>query len=334
LGIPYYTTKDVNGKAVRVKQTPVKTTKKINVDSVFNAPNSSMARTYLNQALSKAKRQEMEFEFKSALLTDQQKSMRRHDIEMERKFTLSLACLIFFFIGAPLGAIIKKGGLGTPLVISVILFVIYYIFDNIGYKMAKDGKTEVWFGIWLSSMVLLPMGVFFTYKAIGESSVFDFDTYRRFLRRVFHIAEKRRIAFKEVVMDVPDNSELNEKLCVFNSKMEARIERRKKMAFFRRPFINVSNAQLREEFDALVVAMSYSRDQHVINLLNEYPVNITSRNASSIVATGKAISKLLVPESEVIDKNEEQSNEQPEAVDDENTATIEDTTDSDYGTEN
>jgi hypothetical protein len=72
----------------------------------------------------------------------------------------------------------------------------------------------------------------------------------------------------------------------------------------------------------------------VINLLNEYPVNITSRNASSIVATGKAISKLLVPESEVIDKNEEQSNEQPEAVDDENTATIEDTTDSDYGTEN
>lgn len=334
LGIPYYTTKDVNGKAVRVKQTPVKTTKKINVDSVFNAPNSSMARTYLNQALSKAKRQEMEFEFKSALLTDQQKSMRRHDIEMERKFTLSLACLIFFFIGAPLGAIIKKGGLGTPLVISVILFVIYYIFDNIGYKMAKDGKTEVWFGIWLSSMVLLPMGVFFTYKAIGESSVFDFDTYRRFLRRVFHIAEKRRIAFKEVVMDVPDNSELNEKLCVFNSKMEARIERRKKMAFFRRPFINVSNAQLREEFDALVVAMSYSRDQHVINLLNEYPVNITSRNASSIVATGKAISKLLVPESEVIDKNEVQSNEQPEAVDDENTATIEDTTDSDYGTEN
>lgn len=334
LGIPYYTTKDVNGKAVRVQQTPIKTAKKIDVDSVFNAPNSSMARTYLNQALSKAKRQEMEFEFKSALLTDQQKSMRRHDIEMERKFTLSLACLIFFFIGAPLGAIIKKGGLGTPLVISVILFVIYYIFDNIGYKMAKDGKTEVWFGIWLSSMVLLPMGVFFTYKAIGESSVFDFDTYRRFLRRVFHIAEKRRIAFKEVVMDVPDNSELNDKLCVFNSKMEARIERRKKMAFFRRPFINVSNAQLREEFDALVVAMSYSRDQHVINLLNEYPVNITSRNASSIVATGKAISRLLVPESEDIDKNEEQSNEQPEAVADENTATIEDTTDSDYGTEN
>ena len=82
--------------------------------------------------------------------------MNLHDIERQKKFTLSLACLIFFFIGAPLGAIIKKGGIGTPLVISVFIFVVYFIFDNMGYKMARDGRIDVWEGIWLSSFVILP----------------------------------------------------------------------------------------------------------------------------------------------------------------------------------
>jgi lipopolysaccharide export system permease protein len=327
MGISYYSTNVNDGKIERAKQAPLKLSKKIDIDSVFNAPNPSMARTYITQAMAKAKRQEMEFEFKTAMLSDQAKLMRRHDMEMQRKFTLSLACLIFFFIGAPLGAIIKKGGLGTPLVISVMLFVVYFIFDEIGIKMAKDGKTEVWFGIWLSSMVMLPMGIFFTYKAIGDSAVFDFDTYRRIFRRVFHIPEKRSIAMKEVVMEVPDNNELNKQLCVFNSKVEARIERRKRTPFYKLPFITTFNAALREEFEDVVVALSYSRDQHVINLLNEYPVNCTGHNASDIVATGKAISKLLVPDADI-------KQEQTEVADETDATSKEDTTDSDYGTEN
>jgi lipopolysaccharide export system permease protein len=301
MGIHTYNQNPITGQISRIEKAPIKLSKhsKINVDSAFNQPNPSMARTYITQAIAKAKRDQMELEFRSVMLTDQQKSMRRHDIEMQRKFTLSLACLIFFFIGAPLGAIIKKGGLGTPLVISVGLFVIYFIFDEIGFKMAKDGKTDVWVGIWLSSMVLLPMGIFFTYKALGDSSVFDFDTYRRIIRRLLHIPEKRIIAYKEVVMDVPDNGELNSQLCVFNSKVEKRIERRKNTPLIKRPFITTFNHALREEFDDVVVALSYSRDQHVINLLNEYPVNATGHNAADIVATGKAISKLLVPEADI-----------------------------------
>ena len=145
----------------------------VDVDSVFNAPSIAFAKTYVSQAISDAKRSRQEFEYRSLMLTEQAKLMRRHDIEMQRKFTLSFAVLVFFFIGAPLGAIIKKGGLGTPLVISVFLFIIYYIFDNTGYKMARDGKMEVWEGMWLSTVALLPLGVFFTMKAVDDSAVFN-----------------------------------------------------------------------------------------------------------------------------------------------------------------
>ena len=84
--------------------------------------------------------------------------MRRHHTEMHQKFTLSFACLIFFFIGAPLGAIIRKGGLGMPVVISVFLFIFYYVINNIGLKMASNGMWQPWQGMWLSSAVLLPLG--------------------------------------------------------------------------------------------------------------------------------------------------------------------------------
>jgi len=149
--------------------------KPIDIDSIYLARGPGMAKSYLNQALSKAKRQKQEYLYRSLALEEQAKLMRRHDIELQRKFTLSFACIIFFFIGAPLGAIIKKGGLGTPLVISVLLFIIYFLIDNAGYKMARDGKVPVWEGIWLSSLALLPLGVFFTYKAVGDSGVFNIE---------------------------------------------------------------------------------------------------------------------------------------------------------------
>ena len=104
-------------------------------------------------------------------------SLRRHQIEWHRKFTLSFACLIFFFIGAPLGAIVRKGGLGFPVVISVVLFVVYYIIDNTGYKMAREGIWEVYQGMWLSSAVLFPFGLFLTWKAVTDASLFRSEAY-------------------------------------------------------------------------------------------------------------------------------------------------------------
>lgn len=99
------------------------------------------------------------------------RTARRHDIERHRKFTMSLACLLFFFIGAPLGAIINKGGMGYPIVISIFIFILYYVVDNSGYKLAREGVWFVWEGIWLSSAVLAPLGAFLTYKAATDSMV-------------------------------------------------------------------------------------------------------------------------------------------------------------------
>ena len=81
--------------------------------------------------------------------------------------------MIFFFIGAPLGAIIRKGGLGAPIIISVVMFIIYYIIDNTGYKMAREALWPCWQGMWLSSFVLLPIGVFLTTKAANDSALFN-----------------------------------------------------------------------------------------------------------------------------------------------------------------
>jgi lipopolysaccharide export system permease protein len=108
----------------------------------------------------------------------------RHASEWHKKFALSFACLIFFFIGAPLGAIIRKGGLGFPVVVSVLMFVVYYIIDLTGYKMAREGIWEAYQGMWLSSAILLPLGVFLTYKAAVDASLFNPETYVKFVKQI------------------------------------------------------------------------------------------------------------------------------------------------------
>jgi len=111
--------------------------------------------------------------------------LAKHRIEWHRKFTLSFACLILFFIGAPLGAIIRKGGLGLPVVVSIVLFVIYHIISISSEKFAREGVLSPFRGMWMSSMILLPVGIFLTYKATTDSSIFDKDTYLKLIRRIF-----------------------------------------------------------------------------------------------------------------------------------------------------
>jgi len=113
-----------------------------------------------------------------------QQRLNRYWIEVHRKFTLSIACLILFFIGAPLGAIIRKGGLGLPTVFSIIFFLIYYILSITGEKFSKEGLWPVWKGMWLSSMVLMPVGLFLTQKAISDSAIFEWEFYLRPFKRV------------------------------------------------------------------------------------------------------------------------------------------------------
>lgn len=175
--------------------------RQLNVDSVFRGSTSAYALSYLQTALEKTKRQRQDYEFKGYAMADKRKTIRRHGIELQKKFTLSFACLVFFFIGAPLGAIIRKGGLGMPLVISVFLFIFYYIIDNTGNKMAREGRLEVWEGMWLSAAVLLPLGIFFTYKAVNDSAVFNRDAYANAIRHLLGRGEVRSVQMKEVIME-------------------------------------------------------------------------------------------------------------------------------------
>lgn len=109
----------------------------------------------------------------------------RHEVEWHRKFTLSFACIVLFFIGAPLGAIIRKGGLGMPVVVSVVFFILFHVLSITGEKFAKEGILPPWQGMWLASAVLLPLGIILTWKATADSSLFDIDAYLRPIKKLF-----------------------------------------------------------------------------------------------------------------------------------------------------
>jgi lipopolysaccharide export system permease protein len=120
------------------------------------------------------------------------KQIRRHVIEFHRKFTLSIACIILFFIGAPLGAIIRKGGLGMPVVISIFFFIFFHILSITGEKMAREGVLPVWEGMWLASMILTPIGIFFTRKATADSALFDINTYLDFFKQIGKVFTRKK----------------------------------------------------------------------------------------------------------------------------------------------
>ena len=171
-----------------------------NLDSLWMGSNNQRRQLYVSRALERAQTFKNNHEFSAISLSDKHGAIRRHEIELMKKFTLSLACIIFFFIGAPLGAIIRKGGLAIPIVVSVILFIIYYIIDNSGYKLARDGVWEVWQGIWLSSAVLMPLGIFLTSRATHDSAVLNLDLYADFFRQIFGKDKVRKVSHKEIVM--------------------------------------------------------------------------------------------------------------------------------------
>lgn len=164
----YFGREDRSG-AVLLPALAKRDNRRVNLDSLWSQLSVPRQQQVLNIACEKARTYRDQIEYHALLLEDAQRYIRKHEIELYRKFTLAFACLIFLFIGAPLGAITKKGGLGAPVVMSVILFIIYYIIDNTGYKMAREALWPCWAGMWLSSFVLLPIGIFLTYKAATDA---------------------------------------------------------------------------------------------------------------------------------------------------------------------
>ena len=203
---------------------------------------------------------------------------RMHMMEAINKFTLSLSCIIFFFIGAPLGAIIRKGGLGVPVIISVIVFIIFYILDNTGMRMARIDEWTVWFGKLLGTVVLSPIAIFFTYKANKDSTVFNIDMYKNLIMRLLGLRTKRSIMSKEVIIEDPDYQTDSAKLAAISAQTANYMEDHKLLRWpnpievFFRPGNDQEIATLNDELEATIENLSYSRDKRVIMLLNRYPI--------------------------------------------------------------
>ena len=163
----------------------------MNIDSLFNILTPEQRKTTYEVAIRSVQDHKYNIDEKMSYIDREQRKINRHQMEIHRKFTLSFACLIFFFIGAPLGAIIRKGGLGMPVVISVLFFIFYYIIDTMGAKFARDGVWQVYQGMWLSSAVLAPMGMFLTYKSSTDSALLNSEAYTIFFDKMVKGFKKR-----------------------------------------------------------------------------------------------------------------------------------------------
>ena len=162
-------------------------------DSIWNLEDVSLAtrERALDFALQSARSAKNNLEFSITDFERRAERIRKHDIEWHRKFTLSIACFILFFIGAPLGAIIRKGGLGMPVVVSIVFFVIYHIISITGEKYAKAGVLEPEIAMWLASIILLPLGIFLTYKATTDAPLLDAESWDKFFKKFLAFRKKK-----------------------------------------------------------------------------------------------------------------------------------------------
>lgn len=265
-----------NGKREEQPHKEIVLAEALNVDSLLSGATVQFKRTFVSGALGKAKRQKQDIEYKSYAIKSERQTIRNHKIEMQKKFTLSFACLIFFFIGAPLGAIIRKGGLAVPIVVSILMFIIYYIIDNSGYKLAQNGTWAVWQGVWLSSAVLFPLGVFLTSRAAKDSAVFNADVYRNFFTKLFGVHEMRNVEFKEIILDDVDSNCAVERLSGLKLEANAFLTKYNKRQSYKKYWTNgytrVDINALSEKIEETVEYLSNSDNRIIVNKLMDFPI--------------------------------------------------------------
>ncbi len=155
-----------------------------NFDEYFGGIDKWVKAEITEAALEKARNNIQNLNLYQGQLYERKKYINKHDMELHRKYTLSIAVLIFFFIGAPLGAIIRKGGLGMPVVVSIMLFIAYYIISMTGEKSAREEVWQMFNGMWFSSFVFFPIGVWLTYKAVTDSAIMTAEAYTKFFNRI------------------------------------------------------------------------------------------------------------------------------------------------------
>ncbi len=253
----------------------------VNYDSLLASMDGEQKLKIVKAAVGQAQSAVNDLVMKEDYSFYENREYRVHQMEIITKITLSLSCIVFFFIGAPLGAIIRKGGLGVPVIISVLVFIVYYIFENSGMRMARADEWAVWFGKWISTMVLAPLAVFFTYKANKDSTVFSWDAYKLFLMRIFGLRQKRIIMMKEIIisdphyrMDVKMLNEINNEIKAYSEEHKLLRWPSPVMVFFR-PGDDHTIEHINEVLETVIEDLAYTRDRVILDALNRYPIMAT-----------------------------------------------------------
>lgn len=264
----------------------VETSNQINIDSLFSAYTLAEKDKTLGNAADRTEALASEWNMKSYPTTDADNNIRKHEADWHKKITLSLSCLIFFFIGAPLGAIIRKGGLGMPVVVSVLIFVIYYIIDSGATRVAKSGEMNMVLGVWMSTLVLAPIGAFFTYKSNNDSVVFNAEVYINFFRTLLGLRPSRHVFRKEVIIDDPDYLRIQtdlDQLCKACTDYASK-HRLTSSPNYIRIFTNNAHdnaiADINARMEQLIEELSNSRDTVLLEYLNRFPILSTKAHKS------------------------------------------------------
>jgi len=254
---------------------------KANFDSIYERQSPIDRQSAVKSALASVQSVKIDMEMKAEYARSLHRYYYHHQLEAIKKFTLSLSCLIFFFIGAPLGAIIRKGGLGVPVIVSVLVFIIYYIFDNTGFRMAREGQWTVGFGMTISTWALAPIAAFFTYKANKDSVVFNIDLYKNLAMRMLGLRTKRHIFSKEVIIEDPDYRLDADRLAAINDHI-LRYHENHKLLHWPNPinvFFHAGDDQeieeINERLEETIENLSYTRDKLILTELNHYPIMAT-----------------------------------------------------------
>ena len=260
------------------KPHPVVTPQDIDIDTLFAHMPPSKQVSAMLRAQNKTVLASIDMQYRADVMEAYAKDIRLHRIQIWQKITLALACIVFFFIGAPLGAIIRKGGLGMPVVVAVIIFIFYYIVNSLGYNLAYGGTIPPWVGMWFSTAVLAPIGAFFTIKSNNDSVVFNMDAYTQFFRRLWGVRTKRHIVRKEVIINDPQYAEMATLLqeIVEDARDYRNTHNLRRFPHYYKVFFRVERdehiEQLSQKLEYCVDSLSNSKDRHILRELNAFPV--------------------------------------------------------------
>ena len=259
----------------------------IDIDSLFYSSTREQRSKWLESDKRRINNLKNELALKKQSVSNADKNIRRHQLEWLYKITMSLSCLVFFLIGASLGAIIRKGGLGMPVVVSVFTFIVYYILDTKGIKLAREGEIPVWWGAWMSTAILAPLGIFLTYQANRDSGVFNADPYKTTLYWLLCLRAERNNTIKEVIIYETNYNTISNDLSALSDacKEYDLIHFKRRLPSYINMFF-YKNGRDREIIaihgllNRIIDQLSNSRSLEIINKLNTYPILSTGAHTA------------------------------------------------------